>query len=193
MKDEPVYIVSTSFHRSGSSMMMRCLEGGGMKLLKDTLLDGPWNGSGVAGYVPNPNGFYNGPDEQADWPSFCDDARGKLVKLFRLSLPMLLPGKYRLIFMVRDPAEILASMRAWTPHRSWGRLETDLHFLPQIKEALYAQLRGRGDFDILEVNYNDVMKNPLKEFERIKEFGFPIDPAAAAALVDPALYRNRLV
>lgn len=192
MKDEPVYIV-TSFHRSGSSMMMRCLEAGGITPKRYKLGDVPWNRTfGTSKYVPNPNGFYFMEDTVFDWPSFYEDFKGHSVKVPRLTLHMLPPGNYKLIYMVRNPKEILQSMRKFIPYRGWGKPTVAVYFYDMLRAQIIKNLLARGDFEILEVNYNELLKDPIAAFEKIKDFGIPIDPELAAEKVDLSLYRNRI-
>lgn len=192
MKDDYVYIVS-SFHRSGSSMMMRCLEGGGIKTVFDPFLDTKWNTIfGSADYMPNPNGFYNRDDFDCDWASFYGDHKGKAIKVPRASLHLLREGKYKVIFMIREPKEILASMRKFAPFVSWGMMEVMIYLYDIIKKATLDRISSRKDIEVLEVNYADVVEDPLREFQKIKDFGFPIEVEKAAELVDKSLYRLRL-
>lgn len=192
MKDEPVYIVS-SFHRSGSSMMMRCLEAGGLTPVFEEVLDRIWDlNYSTQDYHPNPNGFYHMDDYMYDWPSFYQDTKGKVIKVPRADLQILREGKYKVIFMVRNPEEIRASMRKFVPHQSWGQVEVNTYFYDQIKEATLSRARLNKGLEILEINYADVVENPEREFAKIKKFGFPIDTKAASAMVEPNLYRLKL-
>lgn len=192
MKDDTVYLV-TSFQRSGSSMMMRCLEAGGLPASYDSsqdILNILW---GREGYQPNPNGFYGTNSlGDTDYPSFYLDHLGKVVKFPRVDFRYLAKGKYKIIFMSRNPREIIASMRRFTPYYPWGSVEAAVHLFEVIKPALIKTIRDRGDCEVIEVSYNDVVSNPTKEFEKIKGFGIPIDVEKAVAMVDPTLYRLRL-
>lgn len=192
MEEDTVYLVS-SFHRSGSSMMMRCLHGGGMNARYDNEQDELNIVYGRDGYKPNPNGFY-ALSLMADtpWPSFYLDNIGRLIKYPRFDFTFLTRGKYKMIFMNRSTDEIFASMKKFMPYQSWGMPMVAVLLHDVIKPALLRTLIARGDFEILEVEYSDVIKDPVKEFNRIKDFGFNIDVEKAAALVDPSLYRLRL-
>ena len=71
-----VYLV-VNIHRSGSSMMMRCLEAGGLVPVYDKNAD-VMNHSAPKDYVPNPNGYYQfGGDIN---PAFARLHDGKVVK-----------------------------------------------------------------------------------------------------------------
>lgn len=57
--------------------------------------------------------------------------------------------------------------------------------------------RIRDDLDTmevesyLEVNYTELMKDPLAMFDTIKKEGWPIDPKKAVRVVKPKYYRHR--
>src|SRR5690348_4299457 len=104
---DPIYVVS-GFPRSGTSMMMRCLEAGGIPCVYDTRGDEARNRNTlIPGYVPNPHGFYeDAPLQNPDWSAF----RGKCVKVVRDNLHLVPPGeRLRVVYMGRDPAEIRRS------------------------------------------------------------------------------------
>ena len=195
MNDEPVYII-TSFRRSGSSMMAKCLHEGGLPVAfferNDFQFNLPPYGGGD-GYIPNPNGFFS-IEGYTDFeaPSFYDDFKGMVVKVPRADFRILPKGKYKLIVMTRDPVEIMASYRSFIGVRHWGMPEVSLHFYDMIKNATVEAARSREDFDVIEVNYNELMKDPVAAFQRIKDFGIPIDVEKAVSVVDQKLYRHRL-
>lgn len=201
--DEPVYLI-TSFRRSGSSMMARCLEGGGLPVMYNSYNDWRFNGryarsSSIRGgkadnsYIPNPNGFYTIEGfVEFEWPDFYEKYKGKVVKIPRLELFYLPPGNYKLIFMTRNPEEIKASYRDFLGIRTWGRVECALHFYEQNKNATIDLMKARGDIDVIEIEYRQAVNEPLTTFTQIKDFGVPINVNEAASLVDPKLYRNRL-
>jgi len=189
---EPVYIVA-SFHRSGSSMMMRCLEAGGITCAYDTTQDVQNIVLGGSEYQPNPNGFYAYPDDSTfDWPTFHETFKGRAIKVPRMDLFILPQGKYKLIFMTRNPEEIRASMMKFSSNTSWGKPTVATYFYDTLKDGLMNYLVARTDFEILEINYRDVVTNPTQEFQKIKDFGFNIDIEKSVAMVDPTLYRLRL-
>ena len=52
-------------------------------------------------------------------------------------------------------------------------------------------LEERNDIDYIIVKYNNVIRNPRKEIERVNEFlGGKLNVDAAIKAVDPKLYRN---
>ena len=174
---EPVYIV-TSLHRSGSSMMMRCLEAGGLTpvhnpvaiLLNQVLHD----------YIPNPNGFYQyGKPITKD---FYENNKGKLVKVPISELKNLPEGNYKILLLKRDPKEIRASMLKWTPYQSWGMYLTSTFLYDELVSTINPTIT---------INYSDIVNDPIQAFTTISEH-FPIDIEAASNLVDPELYRLKL-
>lgn len=183
-----VYLV-TSLHRSGSSMMMRGLIAGGMQGVYGEDQDWLNVSAGRPGYQPNPHGFYalDDPSEFAR-PDFAEEYAGKLVKLppgMALRLPV---GDYRVVFMQRAPAQILASMLAMSPLDLFT-LEPAIWFYAKVRDAMILAMQARGAV-VDVVKYADVIASPLTAFTSLQSAGWPINPALAAAVVDPALYRS---
>ena len=191
---EPVFLIF-SFRRSGSSMMAHALHTGGLPIVFMPLNDSQFNipfSDPVKGYKPNPNGFFSMEGYiDYQYPSFYDQYQGKLLKIPRVALRELPPGKYKIIYMERDTDEILRSYRSFIGFRDWNTVETSVYLKEEILGAELRLLKKRGDVEVLTVNYRDVIKNPSKTFERIRDFGFPIDPEKAASVVDQSLYRHR--
>ena len=103
-RQSPVIIVS-GLPRSGTSMMMRMLEKGGLSLLVDGIR---------TPNDDNPKGYYEF-ERVKDLPEdieWIDDAHGKVVKVLA-ELIKHLPDthKYRIIFIQRSLDEVIASQR----------------------------------------------------------------------------------
>lgn len=196
--DEPVYLI-TSFRRSGTSMMARCLHGGGLPVVYTEMNDRRFNdirgfgGRSRDDYYPNPNGFFSIEGfMDYELPTFYEENKGKVLKIPRMDLFYLPQGNYKLIFMTRDPEEILASYRDFIGLKTWGLVECSVHFYDMLKKATIDLMLARGDVDVLEVEYKHAVMEPLATFMRIRDFGVPIDVNKSAALVDPALYRHKI-
>jgi hypothetical protein len=173
-------------------MMMRCIAlSSSLKIVFDPQLDVWTDTFHAQDYHPNPNGFFQSNDWDVDLPYFYDAYKGRLIKILRASLHLLPHGKYRLVFMTRNPSEIRASMRKFGV-QACGSARTHTFLYDEILGATLRQLEARGDFEILKVHYPDVIANPEREFKRVRDFGFPIDPKKASSLVDESLYRLRL-
>jgi len=181
-----IYLVS-NVHRSGSSMLMRCLEAGGLTPSYDNNAD-EMNSSATFDYIPNPNGFYQFTNEiTSDFFQLYD---GKLIKCPIRDLIKLPIGEYKLVFVKRNPIEIRASMGSWTPYQSWGQDEVLTYFYEEYLSVLFDELEKRGDFDITILNYSDVINNPMKEFNKLKHWG--VDIQKMNDMVQPELYRLKL-
>ncbi len=183
-----VYLV-TSLHRSGSSMMMRGLIAGGMQGVYGADQDWLNVSHGRPGYQPNPHGFY-AMDDASEFarPDFAEEYAGKLVKLppgMALRLP---PGDYRVVFMQRAPAQILASMATMQPYSLFGT-EPAIWFYAKVRDAMILAMQARGAV-VDVVKYADVIASPVAVFTALQSAGWPINPALSAAVVDPALYRS---
>lgn len=182
-----VYLV-VNIHRSGSSMMMRCLEAGGIAPVYDKAADA-MNHSAPTDYIPNPNGFYQFNMEIT--PAFARVYAGKAVKFPISKLKDLPPGEYKVILLKRAAKEIRMSMGKWTPFSSWGGQEAITYIQVKYLNAAKKILAEKGA-EIIEVNYKDIIKSPLLAFERIKASGWPINAALCAEKVDITLHRNKL-
>ncbi len=170
-------------------MMMRGLIAGGMQGAYGNNQDWLNVSAGRPGYQPNPHGFYalDDPSEFAR-PDFAEEYAGKLVKLppgMALRLPV---GDYRVVFMQRAPAQILASMATMQPYSLFGT-EPAIWFYAKVRDALIVAMQARGAV-VDVVKYADVIASPVTAFSALAAAGWPITPTLAAAVVDPALYRS---
>ena len=181
----PCYVVS-SISRSGSSMMMRCLVEGGMDAAYDDHQE-PLNVQfGDSDYLPNGDGFFALQDDFG--ADFYAKYEGRLVKVPWQRLRGLPDGDYRVLFMLRDPQEISASMEKFMPDWGGERVLAETCYLGAVN-TLLAQLNARGDMQVSTLRYADVVKGAEKQFASL---GWPIDAAKAASVVDASLHRFRL-
>jgi hypothetical protein len=190
-KNNFVTIVS-GLPRSGTSLMMRMLDTGGLP----PLMDGEREAD-----ADNPRGYYELervkrlPKGDVAW---VGDAKGKAVKVISALLVYLPPiCTYRVIFMTRPMKEILASQRKMLERRTEDpdRVsdETLTGLFRQHLEEAEAWMAGReANLQVLRVGYNDIVSSPQPEIERVVEFlGLALDPAKMAGVVEPSLYRQR--
>lgn len=176
-------IVVSGLPRSGTSMMMQMLEAGGMELLTDGVREADRS---------NPRGYYE--YEKVKWlredNSWVHDARGKVVKVVA---PLLrnLPGEfvYRVIFMLRDSVEVLASQRVMlgiVADRGDAWREIERH-VESAKEWLALQ----ENFSVIFVRYDEAVASPHQCASAVNQFlGGGLDEVAMAGAVDAALYRQ---
>jgi hypothetical protein len=187
MKAKTIYIVS-GYMRSGTSMMMKCLEAGGMKVRyhprKDLALNKKY---ARKGYQPNPGGFYELEPRAFNDPDFTKVCSGRLIKVLHWRLTDLAPFDYKIIFMLRDPKEIEVSYLKMLQRRA----PFVLYKYHEWVHDILAALKARG-MDALPIRYQDVIGDPLATFSKIKANNWPVlDIEKAAAVVNPELYRSR--
>ena len=187
---EPIVVVS-GLPRSGTSMIMKMLEAGGLPVLTDGLRTADED---------NPKGYYEvervkGLAGETD-KRWLAEARGKGLKVISYLLKSLPPQfNYRVVFIRREMEEVLASQRKMLARR--GETEDTP---PERMRALFEddlwrasyQLKHREEFETIELHYSAVLARPLEEAQHLAAFlGGGLDAEAMAAAVDPQLYRNR--
>ncbi|MCK6455065.1 MAG: sulfotransferase family protein [Phycisphaerae bacterium] len=187
----PYVSIVSGLPRSGTSMMMRMLEAGGIPALVDNIRKADED---------NPLGYYEfEPVKQTKKDaSWLRDAVGKVVKMVHvLLLDLPLDREYRVVFMRREMAEVLKSQDVMLERHGKKKSEDlkpdDLTriFLAQVAKV-QDHLKNNSCFRVIEVKYNDVMSNPLPQVEAINRFfDGTLDVQAMARVVDPSLYRQR--
>ena len=189
VKPEAVTVVS-GLPRSGTSMMMKMLEAGGMQVLTDDVRTADED---------NPKGYYEFERvKQIEHDqSWLEDAEGKAVKMVAALLKHLPRGyTYQVIFMRRKVEQVLASQRQMLARKgkptdavSDERL-TEL--FRQHLERIEAWLDGQPNIEVIYVSYNEVLENPIEQVKRINQFlGNTFDVENMVGIVDQALYRQR--
>jgi hypothetical protein len=184
--------VVSGLPRSGTSMMMKMLAAGGLEILSDQIR--------VADN-DNPGGYYEfEPVKQlkegaVDW---LPKAVGKTVKVIATLLPYLPPKyDYQVIFMQRAIPEILASQRRMLVARGKDpdvirEDEMERIYNIHLKNVL-AWVKDQNNVSFIEVSYNDMLKNPIPNVERIARFlSGQLDTNAMLSVIDPDLYRQRV-
>ncbi len=175
--------------RSGTSMMMRMIEAGGMPLLTDDVRKADED---------NPHGYYEYEPVKKirEDPSWLEEADGKAVKMvFQLLYDLPRERQYRVVFMRRNVDEILASQKAMLGRlgREGGKAsDEDLAKIFARKlQAFEAWIKQWPCFRMIHVDYQEAVRDPQTQAERVSEFlgGLRIERMAAA--VDPSLYRQR--
>ncbi len=189
-KDEFITVVS-GLPRSGTSMMMKMLEAGGIPPVTDELRTADED---------NPKGYYEFERvkamDQGD-TSWVVGARGKVVKVISALLKHLPPGEqYRVIFVRRNMPEILASQRKMLIRRGEDPNKMDDAQMARLFEKHVRQteewLQGQSNFRVLYIHYSDILADPQPQIELINSFlGGQLNTEGMIAAVDPNLYRNR--
>lgn len=186
--DEPVYIVS-GYMRSGTSMMMKVLEGAGMSARynreKDAVLEAKY---GREDYHPNPEGFFELGRREFDDPGFPGIFAGELIKVLHWRLEGLPSHPYRIVFMVRDPKEIEVSYLKMFRRRPPFVLQK----YNELVEAVVAGVKAREGAQIFLVDHGEMLKDPVGVLEKLTDAGWPLtDIKGGSDQVNPDLYRSR--
>ncbi|WP_370402687.1 sulfotransferase family protein [Sulfitobacter sp. JB4-11] len=190
--DKPMDFVTivSGLPRSGTSMMMRILEAGGIAPVQDKQR---------TANEDNPRGYYEYERVKAlpTDKSWVPDARGSAVKIiYKLvyELPQGIP--YRVLFMQREIAEVVRSQEKMLeregldPGRDQRDIIADL-FQSEIM-AFRNWVAAQPDMKMHVVDYASVIASPEEQMAQISAFlGGGLDIAAMTAVVEPDLYRNR--
>ena len=187
----PFITVVSGLPRSGTSMMMKMLEAGGIPVVTDGLR---------AADLDNPERYYE--FERVKKLSTGDTAwlpetQGKAVKIISALLPHLPPSyEYRVIFMRRHMEELLASQRQMLLRRGQPTDATDdatmaAHFDKHVRRVA-AWLAAQPNVRVLYLDYAEVVSSAPAQVERIRQFlGGDLDRARMAAVIHTGLYRQR--
>ncbi len=185
-----IVTIVSGLPRSGTSMMMRMIDAGGIPALTDNVRTADQD---------NPRGYYEfEPVKRTkEDPSWVENARGRVVKMvYRLLYDLPAGYTYRVVFMRRNLLEVVASQDVMLTRR--GREGGELP--PDKLVALFTQqldefdrwARAQPNFGLLYIDYNEVVRDPGPAVARLNDFlGGALDMAAMRAVVEPELYRQR--
>ncbi len=183
-------VIVSGLPRSGTSMMMKMLEAGGLELVIDGVRTADED---------NPKGYYEFERvKQLDKGdvTWVADARGKAVKVISALLEYLPPEhEYKVLFMNRKMPEVLASQRKMLERRG-EKSEISDEKLAELLRKHVKQVKlwliQQPNFEMLDLDYNAMLLDPEPWAEKVNAFlGGGLDVRAMAEVVDPALYRNR--
>lgn len=188
---EPVVIVS-GLPRSGTSMLMKMLEAGGLQIMSDAARGAD---------VDNPKGYFEHErikdlEKETD-KSYLREGRGKALKVISFLIQHL-PDEndYRVIFMRRDLDEVLSSQDKMIQRLGAADAAADREAMKEAyrNDIVRTRLlcRKRSNFEMIEIQYKASVENPAETARRVNEFlGGRLDEAAMRQAVDESLYRNR--
>ncbi len=185
-----VITIVSGLPRSGTSMMMKMLEAGGLPALTDNLRTADED---------NPKGYYEFErvKQIKTDKAWLPEAKGKVVKMISELLQHLPPDyQYRVVFMRRKLEETLASQKQMLVRRGEpAEVISDEKLAELFRKHLLrleAWLAAQQNFKILELPYNEIMSHPRPQAEKINAFLFgALDVDKMVAIVDPALYRQK--
>jgi hypothetical protein len=189
--DRRTITIVSGLPRSGTSMMMKMLEAGGIEPLTDELREPDKD---------NPKGYYEFErvkqlEHDKGW---LPDAEGRVVKIISQLLQHLPEDyAYQVVFMRRRMEEILASQERMLVRRGEESKEIPDERLAALfrkhLEHVEAWLERQPNFEVTYVSYNQVLERPRQEARRIDAFlDEELDVDAMAEVVDPSLYRQRV-
>jgi len=188
-----VITIISGLPRSGTSMMMKILEAGGMDILVDDVRTPDDD---------NPQGYYEYENvkNMKDETQWLDLAEGKAVKIVSHLLHHLPDTKtYKVILMKRNLEEVIASQnkmlkrtgRPMSPVSDAKLLNLFEKHLGEIE----TWLKKQKHIEVLYLNYKDVINHPLNNARKIQHFLRDIqtlDPEKMTKTVDKTLYRQRV-
>lgn len=189
-QDQTIYIVS-GLPRSGTSMMMKMLEAGGLPPVTDNERTADDD---------NPKGYYEFErvkkmqEGDIEW---VKEAPGKVVKVISYLIRHLPPGyTYKVIFMRRAMAEILASQKKMLVNRGEPTDKVSDEELTVLYEKhleqIFAWINANPNFSCLQVDYNRLLKDPAPALKQLEAFlGGKVNVQKMGEVVDPQLYRQR--
>lgn len=184
-------VVVSGLPRSGTSMMMKLVEAGGIPVLIDGIRTADDD---------NPKGYYEFERVKAldkGDTAWLPDAQGRVVKVISALLEFLPPAyEYKVIFMRRKYDEVLRSQRKMLQNRDEEDVVNDEE-MAQLFDKHLQQIEGwlaaQPNMDVLYVDYNAMLADPAPDIQRVDAF-LPqqLDLDAMSTVVDPTLYRNRV-
>lgn len=188
--DKTIYIVS-GLPRSGTSMMMKMLEAGGLSVLTDNIRTA--DDDNLQGYYE----FERVKAMKEGDTAWVAEAQGKVVKVISALLEHLPSGfHYKVVFMEREMMEILASQRKMLERRGKpGNPAEDGKFAElygKHLEKVKAWLTVQPNMNVLFVRYNEMIGSPDEYAAKIAEFlDASMDVNAMKEIPQAQFYRQR--
>jgi hypothetical protein len=184
-------IIVSGLPRSGTSMMMKMLAAGGVPVMTDSVRTADEN---------NPKGYfeYEAVKEMGDGDtSWMEAALGKALKVISYLLDKMPSGyPYKVIFMQREIAEVLASQkrmleREGKPENGVSDDEMQALYNKHLENVM-AWLSRQPNMEVHFTSYNEILNDPHPQVEALRSFlGMELDAQAMVNVVDKALYRER--
>ena len=188
--DRDDIVIVSGLPRSGTSLMMKMLEAGGINPLTDNLRKAD---------LDNPRGYYEF-ERVKKLPldkNWISQARGKAVKVLAELIKHLPRDEhYLIIFMMRDLDEIIESQKKMMVRRdedpdSIGDAEMK-DLLRKYLVSLKKLVNKNRNMEVLYISYNELMEDPEETAEELQDFlDLDLHREDVINCVDPTLYRNR--
>jgi hypothetical protein len=176
--------------RTGTSMMMRFLEAGGLEALTDGVREAD---------ADNPRGYYELERAKTirEDSSWLDEAEGKVFKMVSLLLFHLPPERNcKIILMRRDLDEVLASQAVMLSNLGKDQDQPPDEKMKALFTAHLAEveqfLHNRPALETLQCDFRRVVENPIAVARQVADhLGLDLDLERMAATIEPELYRQR--
>jgi hypothetical protein len=183
-------VVVSGLPRSGTSMMMKMLEAGGIPILTDMIREA--DEDNIKGYYEDERVKKLHKDNR-----WVFEANEKALKVISYQLRHLPPDyKYYIIFMERKIKEILLSQNKMMERRGETQDEVPDLIMGQLFQKHLIEtkewLNKQTNIKTIYISYNKILNNPKKSSEKIAQFlekDFDIDKMIQ--VVDPDLYRQK--
>jgi hypothetical protein len=191
-ENHDIITIVSGLPRSGTSMMMRMLEAGGMPIMMDNIRKAD---------VDNPRGYYEFEmakkiKEDSSWLADCRNKAVKMVSPLLYDIPLNDAYRYKVIFLEREMSEILASQKKMLQRRGekgagLGDEEMAARFMEHLQKV-QSWLTNQDPIDVLYIKYNDVIASPVKNARRVNSFlGNGLEEEKMASVVEKSLYRQK--
>lgn len=190
LPSEVITIVS-GLPRSGTSMMMKMLEAGGLPSLTDFKRSPDES---------NPRGYYEFErvkklqDGDQEW---LETAQGKVVKVISALLEFLPPiYPYKILYMQRNIIEVLNSQRQMLNrlHQKTDPISDEqfVSLFQKHEAKVEAWISDQPRMEICYVSYNDLLVNPWMQLQKVRQFlEIPLNLSKMLQVIDVNLYRHR--
>ena len=182
--------VVSGLPRSGTSMMMSMIKAGGMDILVDNIRRPDED---------NPKGYYEfekvkKTNEDPFWLKEAEDKAVKMVTMLLRDLP--LDRNYKIIFMKREMAEVLASQRRMLERLKMDSDVTKDEEMGRVFEkhlvVIENWLKKQENMDVQYISYNDVIRYPYENAKIVNRFlDNRLDVDRMIQMIDQSLYRQR--
>jgi hypothetical protein len=169
-------------------MMMKMLSEGGMPVLVDK--DNPSTDLNPGGaYAYEPTKTLNQVDNK--WLKKANKKAVKIIAWFISYLPK--DYKYKVIYMERTHSEIVTSQNKMVSNRK-DLAPLDENTLIRHDTESKKWLSQQSNFDVLLVDYNKLVFEPLESCQEIADFlGVKLDVDKMSKVPNSELYRNRVM
>ena len=187
--DQDFITVVSGLPRSGTSMMMRMLEKGGIPILTDSIRKADDD---------NPLGYYEFEpvkrlEKDTSWLPGAYNKAVKIIYIFLYHLPR--NHRYKVLFMKRNLEEVITSQKAMLRRRQEGDRMSDQQLMDSFHvqlQRLELWLRRQENFTVRYFDHTDVVSDPAGTAAEVTRFlGLQLDVEAMIQSVVPSLHRNR--